>query len=54
MGVGDWLHLVGQYGYLAVFFGVILESAGGPPPGETVLLASGALAHEGVQHHDHT
>ena len=48
MGVGDLLHLVGQYGYLAVFFGVMLESAGVPLPGETVLLASGALAHEGI------
>jgi hypothetical protein len=42
------LHLVSQYGYLAVFFGVMLESAGVPLPGETVLLASGALAHEGI------
>ena len=42
------LRLVGQYGYLAVFFGVMLESAGVPLPGETVLLASGALAHEGI------
>jgi membrane protein DedA with SNARE-associated domain len=48
MRVGDLLHLVGQYGYLAVFFGVMLESAGVPLPGETVLLASGALAHEGI------
>jgi hypothetical protein len=40
MGVGDLLHPVGQYGYLAVFFGVTLESAGVPLPGETVLLAS--------------
>jgi membrane protein DedA with SNARE-associated domain len=48
MGVGDLLHLVSQYGYLAVFFGVMLESAGVPLPGETVLLASGALAHEGI------
>ncbi len=48
MGVGDLLHLVGQYGYLAVFFGVMLESAGVPLPGETVLIASGALAHLGI------
>jgi len=26
----------------------MLESAGVPLPGETVLLASGALAHEGI------
>jgi len=48
MGVGDLLHLVGQYGYLAVFFGAMLESAGVPLPGETVLIASGALAHKGI------
>src|SRR5215210_7894858 len=48
MGVGDLVHLVGQYGYLAVFSGEMLESAGVPLPGETVLLASGALAHEGI------
>jgi membrane protein DedA with SNARE-associated domain len=42
------LSLIGQYGYLVVFFGVMLESAGVPLPGETVLLASGALAHSGV------
>jgi hypothetical protein len=30
MGIGDLLYLVGRYGYLAVFFGVMmLESAGG-------------------------
>jgi membrane protein DedA with SNARE-associated domain len=49
MGIGDFLHLVGRYGNLAVFFGVMmLESAGVPRPGETVLIASGALAHEGI------
>jgi membrane protein DedA with SNARE-associated domain len=42
------LSLVGRYGYLAVFFGVMLESAGVPLPGETVLIVSGALAHQGV------
>jgi membrane protein DedA with SNARE-associated domain len=40
--------LIGRYGYLAVFFGVMLESSGVPLPGETVLLLSGALAHRGV------
>lgn len=39
---------VAQYGYLVVFLGVMLESTGLPLPGETVLLVSGALAHQGV------
>jgi membrane protein DedA with SNARE-associated domain len=46
--LGDLLHLIGRYGYLVVFFGVMLEGAGVPLPGETVLLASGALVHRGV------
>ena len=46
--LGDLLHLVGRYGYLVVFFGVMLESAGVPLPGETVLIAAGALVHRGV------
>jgi membrane protein DedA with SNARE-associated domain len=45
--LGDLLHLIGQYGYLIVFFGVMLESAGVPLPGETVLIAAGALVHRG-------
>jgi len=28
--LGDLLHLIGRYGYLVVFFGVVLESAGVP------------------------
>jgi membrane protein DedA with SNARE-associated domain len=44
----DLLHLIGRYGYLMVFFGVMLEGAGVPLPGETVLLAAGALVHRGV------
>jgi membrane protein DedA with SNARE-associated domain len=47
-GLGGLLDLIGRYGYLAVFFGVMLESSGVPLPGETVLLLSGALAHRGV------
>jgi membrane protein DedA with SNARE-associated domain len=46
--LGDPLHLIGRYGYLVVFFGVMLESAGVPLPGETVLIAAGALVHRGV------
>jgi membrane protein DedA with SNARE-associated domain len=46
--LGHLLDLIGRYGYLMVFFGVMLESAGMPLPGETVLITSGALAHRGV------
>jgi membrane protein DedA with SNARE-associated domain len=46
--LGDLLHLIGRYGYLVVFFGVMLESAGVPLPGETVLIAAGALVHRRV------
>ncbi len=46
--LGHLLHLIGRYGYLMVFFGVMLESAGVPLPGETVLITSGVLAHRGV------
>jgi membrane protein DedA with SNARE-associated domain len=41
------LSLVAQYGYLVVFFGVLLESGGVPLPGETILIAAGAMAHQG-------
>ncbi len=34
-----------RYGYWVVFFGVMLENAGLPVPGETVLLFSGFLAY---------
>jgi len=34
-----------RYGYGTVFFGVMLENAGLPVPGETVLLFGGFLAH---------
>ena len=46
--MGNLLHLIGRYGYLMVFFGVTLEGAGVPLPGETVLIAAGALVHRGV------
>jgi membrane protein DedA with SNARE-associated domain len=46
--VPDWIvDLFARYGYAVVFFGVFLENAGLPVPGETVLLAGGALAHFG-------
>lgn len=41
------LTLFADYGYAAVFFGVFLENAGLPVPGETMVLAGGALAHTG-------
>jgi undecaprenyl-diphosphatase len=46
--VPDWLiHLFARYGYGVVFAGVMLENAGLPVPGETVLLAGAALSHFG-------
>ena len=43
-----WLtDLFARYGYAAVFIGVLLENAGLPVPGETVLLAGGALSRLG-------
>jgi undecaprenyl-diphosphatase len=45
--VDQILSLIEHYGYLAVFFGVMLESMGVPLPGETVLIASGVLAQRG-------
>jgi membrane protein DedA with SNARE-associated domain len=41
------LSLIGRYGYLIVFLGVMLEGVGIPLPGETVLITAGALAHRG-------
>jgi membrane protein DedA with SNARE-associated domain/membrane-associated phospholipid phosphatase len=41
------LHLIEQYGYLLVFFGVMVESIGVPLPGETILIAAGILAQRG-------
>jgi membrane protein DedA with SNARE-associated domain len=41
------LDLFARYGYWVVFVGVMLENAGLPVPGETALLAGGALAHLG-------
>ena len=41
------LSLIGRYGYLIVFLGVMLEGVGIPLPGETVLITAGAVAHRG-------
>ena len=38
------------YGYWAVFFGVMLENAGVPVPGETILLIAGYFASTGRFH----
>lgn len=37
--------LFARYGYWVIFFGVMLENAGLPVPGETVLLFAGFLAY---------
>ena len=39
-----------RYGYFVVFFGVMLENAGVPVPGETILLAAGFFAAQGHFH----
>jgi membrane protein DedA with SNARE-associated domain len=39
-----------HYGYWVVFFGVMLENAGLPVPGETILLAAGFFASQGHFH----
>src|SRR5215212_8675361 len=41
------LSLISHYGYLVVFFGIMLESTGVPLPGETILLAAGVLVQRG-------
>jgi membrane protein DedA with SNARE-associated domain len=40
-------HYMLLYGYWAVFFGVMLENAGIPVPGETILLIAGYFASTG-------
>jgi membrane protein DedA with SNARE-associated domain len=46
--VPEWLiELFARYGYWVVFLGVFLENAGLPVPGETALLAGGAMAKYG-------
>ena len=43
-------HYMLIYGYWAVFFGVMLENAGVPVPGETILLVAGYFASTGEFH----
>jgi len=45
---GDILSLFNSYGYLIIFFGVMLDNAGLPVPGELFLLLAGALAATGM------
>lgn len=46
-GIVPWLD---QYGYFAVFGGILLESFGVPLPGETMLIAGALLAAKGGLH----
>ncbi|MGH9822638.1 MAG: DedA family protein [Blastocatellia bacterium] len=41
------IKLLAEWGYWIVFFGVMLENAGVPLPGETILLAAGFFASQG-------
>jgi membrane protein DedA with SNARE-associated domain len=46
--VPGWLtDLFARYGYAVVLIGVLLENAGAPVPGETILLAGAALSRYG-------
>jgi membrane protein DedA with SNARE-associated domain len=48
LGITDQIPLlIQQFGYLFVFFGVLLGSAGIPIPGQIILIASGVLAQQG-------
>jgi membrane protein DedA with SNARE-associated domain len=46
--LGRLTHMFIQYGYLAVFIGLLAEGAGIPLPGETMLLIASALASRGT------
>ena len=49
---GVWIqHIVATYGYVAIFIVVMLESAGIPMPGETILVTAAAFA--GSKHSMH-
>jgi membrane protein DedA with SNARE-associated domain len=41
------VELIEKYGYIIVFFAIMLESAGVPMPGETALLVAAAAAGTG-------
>lgn len=43
--VAQWVQ---QWGYLAVFFGIMLENAGVPVPGETIIILASVMAGQGV------
>jgi membrane protein DedA with SNARE-associated domain len=45
---GPWAQWVQQWGYLAVFFGIMLENAGIPVPGETIIVIASVMAGQGV------
>ncbi len=45
-----FIELFSRFGYWAVFFGVMLENAGLPVPGETILLFAGFLAGQDEFH----
>jgi membrane protein DedA with SNARE-associated domain len=42
------LLLIAHYGYLLVFFAVVLEGVGVPLPGKLILTAAGFLVHQGT------
>lgn len=44
----DILSLFHSYGYLIIFFGIMLDNAGLPVPGELFLLLAGSLAASGM------
>lgn len=44
----DFLPWLEQWGLFAVFFGIMLENAGIPVPGETMIIAASVLAGRGV------
>jgi len=49
LSFADEVHrFVADYGYLAVFFGLLLEDFGLPTPGETMLIAGSVLASRGT------
>ena len=45
--MGNIIHLLSQYGYLIILFGVMAESMGVPLPGETILISAGILVQRG-------